>query len=107
MSYRLSPMMYGSLRYILTLHKGRIGLDELAGLNQTQIRAFKVHQWIKETPHGDGVEITKEGRAVVQNFEANDQFFRKVSRLSFTGLLSLRMPGHGPVAVAGRRRSAA
>lgn len=90
---RMSPLMYGSLRYIAGRHRnGALNINEVAELKQTQLRSFKKHEWIIETADHHGITITEEGKKALRAFEDNDEFFRRVQTLSFSSLLNLTLP---------------
>jgi hypothetical protein len=93
---RMSPLMYGSLRYIVS--KGTLTIDEVLELKQTQLRAFRQHDppWIVETGDHKGIRATKEGRAALRSYETNEEYFRTSEHvnLTFTSLLHLVLPDH-------------
>lgn len=90
---RMSPLMYGSLRYIATRHNnGALTVNEVLELRQTQLRSFKHHEWILETADRNGIVITKAGKAALKSFEENDEFFRRSTIMSFSAILNLRLP---------------
>lgn len=91
---RMSPLMYGSLKFIGS--RNSLTMEDVFALKQTQLRAFKTHQWIVELPGRNGIKITKEGKSALNFYDSNDEFFRRVARLSVTSLLNLELPGSEP-----------
>lgn len=92
-SIRMSPLMYGSLFFISSRHSnGHLDLDELSLLKQTQVRSFKTHNWIAETPNKRGIMITRDGRRALESFSNNEDFFRGTASMSFSSLLNLDLP---------------
>lgn len=100
-SIRLSDRQYCQLQAIKAHPRGTVWVDELAGWNQLTLGANKRRGFVVETPRRNGVMLTVEGRAALEQFE-NASFLRKVASTKFSSFLSIESAGRAKERKKGR-----
>lgn len=85
---RLSDRQYCQLQAIRDHPRSIVKIEELQTYNQLTLGGNKRRNFIKETPDKNGVVLTQEGWAALEQFSHAD-FLRKISSTSFSSFLSL------------------